>query len=159
MARRRRRSVIPDVSVMSADDWNRHQRGTTNKYGAEKIEEDNIVFDSRLEHRRYLALRDLRDMGAITDLEVHPRWTFAGQTGLHLFSYSADFMFTWADTGEIVIEDTKGGVRGTSFVHGVRMLWDRHGLMVTEVRWDSRARDWTMQPAFRLPKKLVAKTC
>lgn len=76
-----------------------------NKYGVapkEKRTVDGIVFDSRKEARRYLALRALREAGHVQyflrqvpfDLPGPARWL-------------ADFLVVWSD-GRITVEDVKG---------------------------------------------------
>jgi hypothetical protein len=83
-----------------------------NKYGAQRVEVDGIVFDSKKEARRYRQLKVLAQMGLISDLKLQPVFelqpAFTDAAGVrHLaITYRADFQYT--EDGRLVIEDAKG---------------------------------------------------
>ena len=88
------------------------------KYGAKKVTEDGITFDSQAEHRRYCTLRLMRDAGLINDLRVHVPIELAPMVKktaaaprISAITYEADFIYVeFEDDGKpvCVIEDVKG---------------------------------------------------
>ena len=84
------------------------------KYKAKKTEIDGIVFDSQAEAARYIELRTLENLGAIKDLALQvpfvlvkgERWS-DGRKRKDIV-YKADFVYTYTDNGETVVEDVKG---------------------------------------------------
>jgi hypothetical protein len=82
--------------------WNRF-----GKYNAQKVKDDNITFDSKLEHKRYLELKILLRTKEISDLEIHPIFDLL-VCGVKVAKYEADFGYTDEKTGKKVYEDSKG---------------------------------------------------
>lgn len=89
------------------------------KYAAQKVKIDGYTFDSKAEGRRYGILRQLEQIGAIGDLEVHPKFPIEiDGRPLRIRSekmkngrqvvYAADFRYVDIETGATVIEDVKG---------------------------------------------------
>lgn len=77
------------------------------KYGAIKVKEDGITFDSKLEHRRYKELRLLQKSGLIEGLQVHPK--FAAKVNDQLVcNILLDFQYYDKAVNRLVYEDTKG---------------------------------------------------
>jgi hypothetical protein len=76
------------------------------KYGAVPTVTDGIRFPSKKEARRYGALKLLLQAGAITELELQPRYTLHGTRGEPVCVYVADFRYH--DGTVIVVEDCKG---------------------------------------------------
>ena len=83
------------------------------KYGNKLVTVNGLTFQSQAEARRYGELKLLERAEKITDLRVHP--SFLLQEGfLHQghsvqpITYIADFSYTDAETGELVVEDVKG---------------------------------------------------
>lgn len=82
------------------------------KYGNHKITIDGITFDSKREAYRYKELQLLEKAGAITELELQPRFTlldkYTNGLGVNIrkMEYVADF--SYYKDGKQVIEDTKG---------------------------------------------------
>lgn len=81
------------------------------KYNSKKIVIDGITFDSQLESKYYLHLKELKEQGRIEDFELQP--TFELLPGFkyngksyRAIKYKADFKVTYKDRVEIV--DTKG---------------------------------------------------
>ncbi len=83
------------------------------KYGNRKAFVGAMVFDSRLEARRYHELLLMQKAGIIRDLrtqvpfELQPSFKKGGKT-IRAITYKADFMYTVCGTGSTVVEDTKG---------------------------------------------------
>jgi hypothetical protein len=77
------------------------------KYGAVRTELDGITFASKREAYRYATLRILEKGGKIADLELQPCYpiTINGQLVCKVL---LDFRYRDLDTGEVVIEDSKG---------------------------------------------------
>lgn len=100
-------------------------RSKKNKYNAKSVEYDGIKFDSQKEALRYKELRFLISEGIITDLRRQVKYlliptqrepdTIGARGGVKQgkllereCSYIADFVYTVVETGETVVEDTKG---------------------------------------------------
>lgn len=84
----------------------------SSKYHAKKQEIDGHTFDSQAEARRYVYLKGLQAVGAISDLELQPRFTLQeafDRGGKHIrkVEYAADFAYTDGD-GARIVEDVKG---------------------------------------------------
>jgi hypothetical protein len=82
-----------------------------NKYGAERVERDGIMFDSRAEAGRYRELKLLLEAGVIQDLDVHPRYLLfekkiLGNVVVSAIHYTADFEYS--EDGKRIVEDVKG---------------------------------------------------
>lgn len=105
--------------------------GGGNKFGAEKAEADGYTFDSTLERDRYLQLTTLQRAGVIRSLELQPRFVCV-VNGIKVTSYKADFRYTDVETGEEVIEDTKGQ-RTEAYVVRKKLAQALFGITVIEV--------------------------
>lgn len=79
------------------------------KYNARPVDADGYHFDSAAEYRRYNELALLQRAGAITDLEIHPRFVIhpKDQHGRALY-YEADFAYYDRNRCANVVEDVKG---------------------------------------------------
>lgn len=81
------------------------------KYYAKKTTIDGITFDSKMESRRYIVLKDMLERNEIQDLKIQPRFLLQegfkknGKT-YRKIEYVADFMYI--KDNNIVIEDIKG---------------------------------------------------
>lgn len=86
------------------------------KYKAKKIDTADGRFDSGLEWKRWLYLKELEKSGEIKNLERQKEYTLIPKQvkdGKVLFresKYVSDFEYDDAKTGEHVVEDTKGVV-------------------------------------------------
>lgn len=80
------------------------------KYGATPTMVDGIRFDSAKEARRYAELKLLERAGEIQSLYLQPKYELRVGDGFvdPIGRYVADFSYTDARTGEVVIEDVKG---------------------------------------------------
>ena len=82
------------------------------KYNNKKTTIDGIKFDSKGEARRYEELKLLERAGAISELELQPKFelqpTFRKNGKTHrAITYTADFKYI-DDKGKTIIEDFKG---------------------------------------------------
>ena len=121
--------------------WKRN--GT--KYNAKKI----AGFDSKKEWRRYGELTMLERAGKITDLRTQVKYILIpaqrepdtigprggrkpGKIIEHECAYKADFVYHDLETGETVVEDTKGFRTKDYVIKRKLMLWV-HGIKIREV--------------------------
>jgi len=82
-----------------------------NKFGNHKTEVGGIVFDSGREANRYLELKLLQRGGAISNLELQPKFVLQepftrGTVKYRAITYVADFRYI--ENGAEVVEDAKG---------------------------------------------------
>lgn len=83
------------------------------KYRNKKVTVDGIVFDSKLEAKRYQELKLLERSGEISDLtlqpefELIPKFRKNGKT-YRKTVYKADFSYFDKRYGKLIVEDTKG---------------------------------------------------
>jgi hypothetical protein len=104
-----------------------------NKFGAIRTEFDGQTFASKAEARRYAHLRLLQKIGEITDLETQPSFRLI-VNDQKVCTYVADFRYRVVATGEIVVEDVKGGPTATPvFKLKVKLLKALHGVSVSVV--------------------------
>jgi hypothetical protein len=112
-----------------------------NKYHAQMCTVDGIRFDSTKEARRYEELKVLAAAGVILALELQPefsiivleRWRDDGEQIL-CGRYRADFRYVDAQSGEVVIEDTKSGpTKTTAYRLRKRLAEAIHGIRIREV--------------------------
>jgi hypothetical protein len=78
-----------------------------NKYGNRRVEFDGHVFDSLKEMRRYKELTLLEKAKRISQLELQPKFALEVYFTL-VCTYVADFRYLNHDTGQWVVEDSKG---------------------------------------------------
>jgi len=115
-----------------------------NKYGAVRVRVDGISFASKKEAGRFLELRLLEKAGAIAELVTQPVFPlhiqelWRSQAPIVVTQaghYRADFSYIDLKTGEIVIEDVKGGdaTRTTDYKLRKRIAELVHGIHVREV--------------------------
>jgi hypothetical protein len=82
------------------------------KYRARKVTLDGHTFDSKGEANRYAELRLMERAGAITDLELQPKFVlldaFTDNEGKRhrAITYRADFRYI--EDGRTIVEDFKG---------------------------------------------------
>lgn len=81
------------------------RRAGMRKFGNEPTVVDGVLFDSKLESKRYGELKLLKMAGQITDLEIHKSW-FLHVHGVRIGYYESDF--SYLEGGKQVIEDCKG---------------------------------------------------
>ncbi|WDZ50196.1 DUF1064 domain-containing protein [Acinetobacter vivianii] len=84
-----------------------------NKFNAQKVELDGMMFDSKKEYRRYIELKAMQQRGEITRLKHHTKFELAPKTKLEgekrakpALRYFADFTYFNA-VGQYIVEDVK----------------------------------------------------
>lgn len=129
--------------------WNK-----PNKYHNKTYTYDGITFASLKECRRYQELKLLEKAGKIKDLELQKAYelipaqydesTEVYTKGLHkgepkpgrllerAVVYRADFVYTDCETGQQVVEDTKG-MRTKEYVIKRKLLLWRYGIKIKEI--------------------------
>ena len=129
--------------------WRNYYRNNGNKYGNRKVEADGIVFDSIKEKRRYDELKLAEAAGAIGDLQRQVRFelipaqrepdtrgpkggVIKGRLIERKVEYVADFVYIDLQTGEKVVEDTKG-MRTPDYILKRKMMLYFHGIKVREI--------------------------
>lgn len=125
-----------------------------NKYGNRKVSTiDGEVFDSQREATRYQELKLLERAGAIKDLKRQVSYeliptqrepntlnkidskrgrVIQGKVIEKAVSYIADFVYTDAATGEVVVEDTKG-FRTKDYVIKRKLMLYMHNIRIKEI--------------------------
>ncbi len=105
------------------------------KYRAKPTIIDGIRFDSKKEAARYEGLRMLQLAGAISGLELQPRFDLHTQrpdgTTVKVGTYVADFTYVNMANGEIVTEDVKGMLTSMYRLKRKWMLIE-HGISILE---------------------------
>lgn len=82
------------------------------KYGAKKVEQDGVVYDSKKEAKRAAVLKEWERFGIITglrqqvDFELQPGYTNNRGQKIRPIIYRADFVYQ--REGKLIVEDTKG---------------------------------------------------
>ncbi|WP_438589950.1 DUF1064 domain-containing protein [Duncaniella muris] len=115
-----------------------------NKYGAQRVGEHA----SRKEHNRAVQLKLLQRAGVISDFreqvpfELIPAQYAEGGTDLkgkplrvlieRACRYIADFVYTDNETGQTIVEDTKG-VRTKEYIIKRKLMLFLHGIRIKEV--------------------------
>ncbi len=111
-----------------------------NKYGARKKTIDGITFDSTHEAMRYVQLKYLERIKAITDLKTQVAFELIpaqkgsdGKVAERAVRYIADFTYT-DENGNFVVEDAKSPATRTDVYKIKRKLMlERHGIRIQEV--------------------------
>lgn len=104
---------------------------TRHKYGAQRVEHEGHVFDSKRERNWFIALRMREKAGEIADLRLQVPFDLH-VCGVKVCAYVADY--TWLETsnGEVVVADAKG-VRTAVYKLKSRMFCAEYGVTVTEL--------------------------
>jgi hypothetical protein len=123
---------MTEPQAISPADYHRLTRRP--KFGNRRTEVDGITFASAREAARYRDLCLMQAAGEIADLTLQPTWVLV-VNGLRVGRYSADFAYTDRRTGQLVVEDVKGGEATKTQAYQLRkkLLLACHGLQVTEV--------------------------
>jgi hypothetical protein len=100
------------------------------KYSNEPAVVDGILFDSKLEVRRYGELKLLKMAGAITDLKIQQKW-YLHVHGVKLGYYESDF--SYLEDGKQVIEDCKG-VKTPIYRWKKRHVHAEYGIHIREIK-------------------------
>ena len=105
-----------------------------NKYGAKRVG----THASKKEHDRANTLKMWQRAGVISNLreqvpyELIPAHRFEDGTLERACKYIADFVYTDNETGETIVEDTKG-VRTKEYVIKRKLMLFLHGIRIKEI--------------------------
>lgn len=104
------------------------------KYKSQRVDEDGLTFDSKKEARRYKELRLLLKAGKIGFLARQVEFPLMIE-GQKATSYIADFTYTDAETGIMIVEDVKSEVTKRLPVYRLKkkMMLLQHKIDVREV--------------------------
>ena len=119
------------------------------KYKNRKVNIDGVEFDSMKEYWRYIELLHMQQEGKIKDLQRQVKYillpaqrepdTIGKRGGVKKgkllereVAYYADFVYRLADTGTLIVEDTKG-MRTTEYIIKRKLLLYMHGIRIKEV--------------------------
>lgn len=119
------------------------------KYHNHKLTFEGQTFDSMKEYHRYLDLIALQMAGEITDLQRQVKYLLIpaqrepdqigkrggkkkGKLLEREVAYFADFVYKLTETGETVVEDTKG-MRTTDYILKRKMMLFFHGIKIKEI--------------------------
>jgi hypothetical protein len=120
-----------------------------NKYRNHKVYSDGMMFDSRKEARRYHELLLLQKTGKIRDLQRQVPFlllpdqrepdTIGKRGGVHKgriierkTQYIADFCYYDCESGQTIVEDTKG-FRTPEYRLKKKMMLYFHGIRIREI--------------------------
>lgn len=101
------------------------------KYGNQKQEVDGILFDSAREAKRYKELMLLLKAGVIGLLRRQVPYEL-NEGGSHSLKYIADFVYVESETGETVVEDSKG-FRTREYIKKRKLMLKIHNIKIKEV--------------------------
>lgn len=106
----------------------------TSKYKAIRTECDGITFASKKEASRYAELKLLERAGEISGLVLQPKFDMV-VSGVKVCRYIADFMFTDARTGKVIVEDVKSAFTKTIREYTIkkRLMLAVYGIEIHEV--------------------------
>lgn len=119
------------------------------KYKNRKVNIDGMEFDSMKEYWRYAELKQMQAEDKITDLQRQVKYilipaqrepdTIGKRGGVKKgkllereVAYYADFVYRLADTGTLIVEDTKG-MRTTEYIIKRKLLLYMHGIRIKEL--------------------------
>lgn len=104
---------------------------TRRKYHNVPTVVDGQRFASKREAARYQTLLAAQGYGAIADLETQVLYRFE-VNGVKVGRYTADFRYVDVETGEVVVEDSKGK-RVRDWYRTKQLMKACHGIVVREV--------------------------
>ena len=124
------------------------RRAKGSKFGAIKTEIDGVKFDSKVESKYYLHLKDLESQGELSQLDCQPTFTLMEgfrRKGVKIrdIVYKSDFKYLRKD-GKTVVADVKGGDSTPEFKLKAKLLLKLidegkiDDCIFQEVRWKSK---------------------
>ena len=119
------------------------------KYKNRKVNIDGVQFDSMKEYWRFAELKKMQAEGKIIDLQRQVKYillpaqrepdTIGKRGGVKKgkllereVAYYADFVYRLADTGTLIVEDTKG-MRTTEYIIKRKMMLYFHKIRIKEL--------------------------
>lgn len=91
---------------------------------------DGVKFASRKEARRYQELRLLERAGAISELELQPKYDLT-INGVKIGRYIGDFKYREGVCGKYILEDVKG-IRTPIYKMKAKLVKALHGVEILE---------------------------
>ena len=124
------------------------KRTKGSKFGAIKTEIDGLRFDSKVESKYYLHLKELESQGELSQLDCQPTFTLMEgfrRNGVKIrdIIYKSDFKYLRKD-GKTVVCDVKGGDSTPEFKLKAKLLLKLidegkiDDFIFQEVRWKSK---------------------
>jgi hypothetical protein len=117
----------------------RKPRTKNSKYHNKKITHNGEIFDSKKEYKRYTELLTLQKAGVINSLERQVKFLLIPaqrDKDKKLLerecSYYADFVYKDTQTGDTIVEDTKG-VRTAEYIIKRKLMLFVLGIRIKEV--------------------------
>ena len=110
------------------------------KYGNIKCEYEGIKFDSKAERKRYITLLLWQQSGVISDLELQVKYVLTASkkrddnSTERASEYKCDFQYKHGETGRLIVEDVKGGKCTPEFILKRKMMLEKYGITVREIR-------------------------
>ena len=106
--------------------------GRKNKYGNKKTLVDGILFDSKLESKRWCELILLQRAGEISELDRQTKFILE-INNVRIGTYVADF--TYMENGARVVEDTKSPptAKKPDYIMKKRLMLALAGIEIVEV--------------------------
>ena len=107
-----------------------------NKYHNRKAVVNGELFDSRKEARRWLELKSLEKIKAISDLQRQVKYVLIpvqredGKVIERECSYYADFVYH--QNGKLIVEDAKG-MKTPEYIIKRKLMLSVHGIRIKEV--------------------------
>lgn len=102
------------------------------KYKAKKTTIDGITFDSKKESKRYLQLKAMEKVGAISKLQLQVPFVLIEKSSYgRSIKYVADFVY-YNKNGSKVVEDVKG-VQTPVYKLKKRLMAEKYGILIQEV--------------------------
>lgn len=100
------------------------------KYGNSKVEVDGQEFHSIKEANRYKELKFLLKTGEIGLLRTQVPYEL-NEGGSHSLIYIADFVYLSSDSGETIVEDTKG-FKTKEYIKKRKLMKKVYGITIKE---------------------------
>lgn len=132
------------------------------KYGAKKVEHDGIKFDSTVEGKYYLHLKELQAQGVVTRFELQPSFILQGgftdDWGVkHLpIKYKSDFLVYYRDSDPKVI-DIKGAPLTPEFKIKRKMYANQFPLELVLIGYSKIDGGWRLYKDIQEARKLRKK--
>lgn len=104
------------------------------KYGNRKVQTaDGCIHDSQKEANRWMQLKLYERANHIKDLKRQVRYTLIPkQDGERACEYIADFVYTDCESGETIVEDTKG-FKTKDYIIKRKLMLYMHNIKIKEV--------------------------
>lgn len=114
------------MTYMTVDEVKQRMK-KPHKYGARRVVVDGISFPSQREADRWIGLCMMGKAGAIKNLRRQVRYKLIMET-----VYVSDFEYDVVETGEHVVEDSKG-YRTPLYQRKKKLMKEQHGVEIREV--------------------------